>query len=188
LKIKIQKILTLNNRVNIPALISGVIVLFYTMLLQEPWWIVKSEDNYTLIISYAPYKICCLILGRPVYIPIADYLSISGLLVFTLISILLIIGALIQNKNLAEILIGYRCFLIITLVPIILYTSLLCISIFAQISLPLVGSREVNWTIFLDNKPIKVTLLVSSEFTYVFYIMIICAILSLIGKLALRIT
>jgi hypothetical protein len=104
----VRKALTLGYRLNIPALLAGIIIL-YIIYKGEPWWILTAVGKIpTFKAEVAPYIINIVILNKPVDAPIITYIVLSGYLTYLLVGIATIIGSLIPSREISKSLIGYR--------------------------------------------------------------------------------
>ncbi len=179
----IRKILVPGNKLNIPALIGGLIVI-YIVLYGGPWWTLTATGaNPTFKVGVAPYQIYIEILGKPVDIPILKYLILSGYLSYLAIGLLSVIGSFLPSKEISKALIGYRAIAMKIFTVITLYLSLIAVKNMLKVDIPLIGSTVMNFKLPYEAGVINVETPIEAGFTLTFYIAVTAAILLLIGKL-----
>lgn len=179
----IRKILILGNRVNIPALIGGLITI-YIALYGGPWWTLNAVGaNPTFKAGIAPYQIYVELLGNPVNIPTLKYIILSGYLTYLAIGLLAVIGSFIPEKEVSKALIGYRAIIIKIFTVIIIYIGLIAVKTIFKIDIPIIGSTIVSFKLPYETGVINVETPVEAGFTMTFYIAVVAASLLAIGRL-----
>ena len=179
----IRKILVPGNKLNIPALIGGLIII-YIVLYGGPWWtLVAMGANPTFKAGVAPYQIYIEILGKPVDIPIFKYLILSGYLSYLVIGLLSIIGSFLPSREISKTLIGYRAIAMKIFTVITLYLGLIAVKNMLKVDIPLIGTTIMNFKLPYETGVINVETPIEAGFTLTFYIAVTAAILLLIGRL-----
>ena len=178
-----MKILTLNNRFNIPAFLGGILIL-YVVLSKSPWWVLEAVGERPTFSAYvSPYLININILGKPLEAPILYYAVVSGFLVYTLTGITCIIGAFYPKKRWSKTLIGFRGFIIPLFTTVMLYITLLMAKNYLNTDIPIVGRGVLEFSISYGGGDIHTYTTFIADFTNTYYIAVIAGILTLVGRL-----
>ncbi len=181
-----MKILTLNNRFNIPAFIAGVIML-YILYSDSPWWFLKAVGEKPTFEAYiAPYHIQIFILGKPIEAPIIYYAVLSGYLIYLLTGLLCILGSFYPGKGWSKSLVGYKGLIIPLATIITIYISLYAIRSYMNIDILLIGKGIIRFNLSYDSNIIRTSTEYVAGFTYTFYLALIAGVLSLIGRLSIK--
>ena len=179
----VRKALTLGYRLNIPALLAGIIIL-YIIYKGEPWWILTAVGEIpTFKAEVAPYIINIVILNKLVYAPIITYIILSGYLTYLLVGIATIIGSLMPRKEISKSLIGYRALTIPILSLVTIYIATIFVERVLGIKIPFIGYSTLIYSIPYQGSLIKTTTPMQAFFTDSYYLAIIAGILGVIGKL-----
>jgi|Deesub1362A_J573_1020465.scaffolds.fasta_scaffold00008_166 hypothetical protein len=177
-----RNILIPGNKVNIPALAAGILIL-YILYTNEPWWTLTAVgENPTFKALVAPYRIEIEIMGKPVDSPIIHYITLSGTISYLLIGLSSIAAAFLPQKPWSKSLIGYRAITMIIFTVATLYISLYTIKNMLGITLPLIGMAETTFKLPYETGTINIYTPVEAYFTQTFYLALIAAILAAIAR------
>lgn len=181
-----KRVLLLGGKVNILAIVAGILML-YILYTGEPWWILTAVgDNPTFGAEIAPYKIVIEIMDRPVDIPLINYMVLSGYITYLLIGVVSIIGGLTAKYGWSEKLLGYRALIMIVATIGSLYLGLFAVENMIGIQLPFIGMDTILFQYPYQGETINIFTVVSSGFTDTFYLALVAAILVTIGKILVR--
>ena len=182
----VRRLLVPKNRINIPGLIAGILIL-YILYTNEPWWTLKAiGENPTFQALVAPYRIEIEIMGKPVDSPIIHYTVLAGKITYLLMALTTITASLIPGKQWSKSLIGYRALTMIIFTVATLYIGLYTIKNTLAITLPLTGTAETIYKLPYETGTIQVYTPVKAEFTTTFYLAITATILAVIAKTLIK--
>ncbi len=174
--------LILGDRINLPAFIGGLIFL-YVLFEGEAWWIIKGlGENPSFYASVAPYNIDITILGKPVYVPIIEYIVLSGYISMLWVGISTTIASFIPRKKLSSYLLGYKPVLMTFGFLISIYMGVTIAETYVGITIPVMGESTLYMEIDTQYGPINVYTPSKAYFTSSYFIVLIASILIAIGK------
>lgn len=180
----IRKALTLDYRLNIPALLAGMIILYITYK-GGAWWVLTAVGSIpTFKAEVAPYIINIVILNKPVNAPIITYIVLSGYLTYILVGIATIVGAFIPRSEISKALIGYRTLTIPVLSIATIYIATIFVERTLGIKIPFIGSSILTYTIPYQDSIIKTYTPIQAFLTNSYYLALISGVLGVVGRLA----
>lgn len=179
----VRNILVPMNRVNIPALVAGILIL-YILYTGAPWWTLTAlGESPTFKADVAPYLISIEILDKPVDSPILKYIMLSGMISYLLIGVTCLAAAFIPDREWSKPVIGYRAIIMIFLTLTTLYFGLYMVRRLIGVSLPFYGTATALFKFPYETGTINVYTPVKAVFTQTFYLAVIAAILAAIGRI-----
>jgi len=171
------------RRVNIFALVSGIIIIYITYT-GEPWWVIRAIGvNPTFYANIAPYKIEINIMDRGVDIPILKYITLSGLLSYQYTGLKNLLGSVIPWRRIRKYFIGVSPIMAPLIMILTLYLALSMVNMNMGISIPIVGESTMILNIASDGPIIKVYTNTSSSFTPTYILSLVAGILGVIAKI-----
>ena len=174
--------LILGGSINLPAFIGGIIFL-YILFMGETWWVIKGlGENPSFYASVAPYNIEIIILGKPVYVPIIEYIVLSGYISMLWVGISTIIASLIPRKKLSSYLLGYKPVLMAFGFLLSVYIGVSIAETYVGVAIPMIGETTLYMEIDTQYGPINVYTPSIAYFTPSYFMVLVASILIALGN------
>lgn len=174
------------GRVNIAAILSGILFL-YVLYSGDYWWVSYGVGaKPTFVAGVAPYRIDIVVLGRDVDIPAIPFIELSGLFTYIYVSIACLLAGFFPRHRYLRTLVGFRTILVPMVTHLTIYIGVFAVANLFGLNIPFVGESVVTMKFFVEGYDIVSETPVASRFTDTFYLVVLGGILALFARFFMR--